>query len=79
MNEESVYILKDYGKATINLKNLLEEKNMSRNKLCSLIATNYDLVNRYYNNKVTRIDLDIVARICYVLDCDVSDLIKYEK
>lgn len=79
MNEESVYILKDYGKATINLKNLLEEKNMSRNKLCGLIATNYDLVNRYYNNKVTRIDLDIVARICYVLDCEVSDLIKYEK
>ncbi|MGN1268392.1 MAG: helix-turn-helix domain-containing protein [Candidatus Aphodocola sp.] len=79
MNEESVYILKNYGKATINLKNLLEEKNMSRNKLCGLIATNYDLVNRYYNNKVTRIDLDIVARICYVLDCEVSDLIKYEK
>ena len=26
MNEESVYILKNYGKATINLKNLLEEK-----------------------------------------------------
>lgn len=79
MNEESVYILKNYGKTTINLKNLLEEKNMSRNKLCGLIATNYDLVNRYYNNKVTRIDLDIVARICYVLDCEVSDLIKYEK
>lgn len=52
---------------------------MSRNKLCVLIATNYDLVNRYYNNKVARIDLDIVARICYVLDCEVSDLIKYEK
>ena len=66
-------------KSTINLKNLLEEKNMSRNKLCGLIATNYDLVNRYYNNKVTRIDLDIVARICYVLDREVSDLIKHEK
>lgn len=52
---------------------------MSGNKLCGLIATNYDFVNRYYNNKVTRIDLDIVARICYVLDCEVSDLIKYEK
>lgn len=52
---------------------------MSRNKLCGLIAANYDLVNRYYNNKVTRIDLNIVARICYVLDCEVSDLIKYER
>ena len=79
MNEESIYILKNYGKATINLKKLLEKKNMSRNKLCSLIATNYDLVNRYYNNKVARIDLDIIARMCYVLDCNVNELIKYEK
>ena len=52
---------------------------MSRNKLCNLTATNYDLINRYYNNKEIRIDLDIIARICYVLDCDVNDLIKYEK
>lgn len=44
-----------------------------------MIATNYDLVNRYYNNKVVRIDLDIIARMCYVLDCDINDLIKYEK
>ena len=44
-----------------------------------MIATNYDLVNRYYNNKVVRIDLDLIARMCYVLDCDINDLIKYEK
>lgn len=28
-----------------------------------MIATNYDLVNRYYNKKIVRIDLDIVARM----------------
>ena len=44
-----------------------------------MIATNYDLVNRYYNNKVIRIDLDIIARLCYVLNCSVNDIIKYEK
>lgn len=44
-----------------------------------LVEINYDLVNRYYNNKVVRIDLDIIARMCYVLDCDINDLIKYEK
>lgn len=79
MKEESVYTLKNYGKASINLKELLDKKHMSRNKLCNLTATNYDLINRYYNNKVIRIDLDIIARICYVLDCYVNDLIKYEK
>ena len=77
--EDSIYTLKDYGKATIQLKQIIDMKKISRNKLCNMIATNYDLVNRYYNNKVVRIDLDIIARMCYVLDCDINDLIKYEK
>ena len=77
--KDSVYTLKDYGKATIQLKQIIDMKKISRNKLCNMIATNYDLVNRYYNNKVVRIDLDIIARMCYVLDCDINDLLKYEK
>lgn len=77
--KESVYTLKDYGKAELNLKKILDDKKISRNKLSNMIATNYDLVNRYYNNKVVRIDLDIIARICFVLDCDVNDIIKYKK
>ena len=77
--KDSVYTLKNYGKATIQLKQIIDKKKISRNKLCNMIATNYDLVNRYYNNKVVRIDLDIIARMCYVLDCDINDLIKYEK
>lgn len=77
--KESVYTLKDYGKAELNLKKILDNKKISRNKLSNMIATNYDLVNRYYNNKVVRIDLDIIARICFVLDCDVNDIIKYKK
>lgn len=77
--KDSFYTLKDYGKATIQLKQIIDMKKISRNKLCNMIATNYDLVNRYYNNKVVRIDLDIIARMCYVLDCDINDLIKYEK
>lgn len=77
--KDSVYTLKEYGKATIQLKQIIDKKKISRNRLCNMIATNYDLVNRYYNNKVVRIDLDIIARMCYVLDCDINDLIKYEK
>ena len=76
---DSVYTLKDYGKATINLKAIIDKKGISRNKLCNMIAAYYDLVNRYYNNKVIRIDLDIIARLCYVLNCSVDDIIKYEK
>ncbi|MDY6071853.1 MAG: helix-turn-helix transcriptional regulator [Bacilli bacterium] len=52
---------------------------MSRHKLCNMIGANYDLITRYYNNSVSRIDLDIIARICFVLNCTVDEIIIYEK
>lgn len=44
-----------------------------------MIAANYDLVNRYYNNRVIRVDTDIIARMCFALKCDVSEILKYKK
>lgn len=70
--DNNVYVLKNYGKVEITLKDVLEKKEISRNKLCTMIATNYDLVNRYYNNKVIRIDLDIIARMSSALNCNVN-------
>jgi len=77
--DNNIYTLKDYGKLEITLKEVLDKKDISRNKLCTMIAVNYDLVNRYYNNRVIRIDIDIIARMCFALDCDVSDILKYRK
>ena len=77
--EKNVYSLKDYGKVEITLKEILDKKGISRNKLSVMIAVNYDLVNRYYNNRVIRVDIDIIARMCYVLDCDINDILKYRK
>lgn len=79
MNDNNIYTLKNYGKVEIVLKSLLDKKGISRNKLCTMIAANYDLVNRYYNNRVIRIDIDIIARMCFALECDISDILKYNK
>lgn len=77
--ENNIYVLKNYGKIDINLKNILEKKNIKRNKLCTMTALSYDLINRYYNNKVIRIDLDIIARICFALDCNIEEILVYKK
>ncbi len=75
--DNSIYTLKDYGVVDINLKSIIDKKKISRSKLSNMIALSYDLVNRYYNNKVTRVDLDVIARFCYVLDCKVDDILVY--
>lgn len=77
--DTNIYTLKNYGKVEIVLKDLLNKKGISRNKLSTMIAANYNLVNRYYNNKVIRIDLDIIARMCYALNCEVNDILKYKR
>lgn len=75
----TIYTLKNYGRIDINLKQIIDKKGISRSKLATMVAMNYDLVNRYYNNKVTRVDLDVIARFCYVLNCDVNDILKYSE
>ena len=57
---------------------ILENKGISRNKLSIMLAVGYNLVNRYYKNSVIRVDIDIIARICYVLNCDITDILKYK-
>ena len=34
-------------------------------------------LNSYCNNKVGRIDLDVIARLCTALDCQVADILEY--
>ena len=74
-----VYVLEDFGKIDIRLKELLNKKGISRNKLCNMMGSNYDLITRYYTNRVTRVDLEIIAKICFVLDCNITDVLEYSK
>ena len=76
---ESIYVLKNYGKININLKEIIDTKKISRSKLSTMTALGYDIINRYYNNKVNRVDLDVIARFCFVLGCNIEDILKYNK
>ena len=69
---------KNYGKIEFTINKIMK-KNITRNKLSVLTGTDYNVINRYYNNNITRLDLDILARICFVLDCNVNDIIEYKK
>lgn len=67
----------EYGKIKIKLKEIMQERNLSRNQLAKLTNTRFEVVNKWYNGEVERIDSDILARFCYSLDCKVSDIIEY--
>ncbi|MBR1443316.1 MAG: helix-turn-helix transcriptional regulator [Firmicutes bacterium] len=56
----------------------MDKKNVTRNFLANATNTRFEVINKWYNGKVEKMDLDVLARICYVLECVPSDIIKYD-
>lgn len=77
-NSKSVITIKEYSRISLNLKEIMDEKNITRNYLTRVSKTRFEVINKWYNNDVEKMDLDILARICYVLECTPADIIKYE-
>lgn len=75
-----IVLIRDYGYIKVKLAELLEEKNITRNKLSTLTGVKYDVIDRYFKAKsITMVDIDLFAKICCVLNCNISDLLEYVK
>lgn len=79
MENKSVVQLLYYGKIDVHLKEILKAKGFSRNYLSKITNTRYEVINKWYKNDVERMDLDVLARICYVLECKPDDILKYNQ
>lgn len=67
----------NYGDIKIHLAEILEEKNISMNQLSFRTEMQRTQLRNYRDNKIQRLDIDILKRLCYVLECDLHDLIEY--
>lgn len=63
----------------IKLDKLLENIGVSRYELAKRTGIQYQIIDNYYKNRVKRYDSYVLDRICTALECDVSDIIEYEK
>ena len=76
---KTVFSIKEYGSVSIHLKEIMDSKNITRNYLARVSNTRFEVINKWYNDDVEKMDLDILARICYVLECSPADIIRYDK
>lgn len=65
------------GKIKIRLEDILKERDISLNQLSFRTEMQRTQLRNYRDNKVQRLDIDILLRLCYVLECDLTDLIEY--
>lgn len=69
--------MSEYGTIKIKLNELLEKSGMSKNKLSHKAEMQRTQLNGYCNNEITRLDTDVLARICTALDCKIEDLLEF--
>ena len=75
-----IVLIQEYGHNKVKLAELLDKRVITRNKLSTLTGTKYDIINRYYKaENINMVDIDLFAKICCVLNCNISDLLEYEK
>ena len=65
------------GKIQIKLTEIMEQKGISMNQLSFRAEMQRTQLRNYRDNKIQRLDIDILQRLCYVLECDLNDLIEY--
>ena len=78
-NSNSIFEIKDYGKISFHVKEIMDSKNMKRSKLSKLANVRFEVADKWYNGNIERMDIDVLTRICFVLDCDISDLMTFDK
>lgn len=69
--------MEEYGTIRIKLDELIEKAGISKNKLSYKAEMQRTQINAYCNNQITRLDIDVLSRICTVLECSIGDLLEF--
>ena len=69
---------KPKGRIVITLEEYRKARGISKNKIVQGAEVQRTQLQKYCHNKVARVDLAVLARLCDYLGCQLSDIIRYE-
>ena len=69
--------MEQYGTIRIHLDELIRKAGISKNTLSHRAEMQRTQINHYCNNEITRLDIDVLARLCTVLNCQIGDLLEF--
>ena len=79
MEENSIIMYRDYGEIILDIKTIMDKKRITINQVVKRTGLHHQVVERYYNSTITRIDKDVLSKLCFVLDCKLEDIMYYKK
>ena len=63
----------------LTVDKFIDKKGISRYELAKRSGISYQIIDKYYKNKVVRYDSYVLDKICEAAGCDISDIIEYTK
>lgn len=75
---EGIRYTRNYGAVHLRLKERLDQHGINRNQLAKLIDVRFEVADKWYRDEVEKMDMDILARLCFVLGCSPGDLLQYQ-
>jgi DNA-binding Xre family transcriptional regulator len=62
----------------LTVKEYLDEHGITRYELAKRSGISFQVVDKYYKNKVVRYDSYLLEKFCDALGCGIADLIEYQ-
>lgn len=69
----------EYGSLHIRIKEILQERNISKNKICKDLDIPRSNFNRYCRDDFQRLDSLLICKLLWYLDIEIGELIEYRK
>ncbi len=63
----------------IRINELLEERRISKNRICKDLDIPRANFNRYCRDEFQRIDANLILKLCKYLNCGISDLLEIKE
>lgn len=77
-NLEKVYKVKcENGYFLFKLNSLFADRKVTKNSVIVEKKIDFNSVQRLIKGELTRVDLNIIAKLCNKLDCKIEDIVEY--
>ena len=69
----------EYGSLHIRIEEILQERNISKNKICKDLDIPRSNSNRSCRDDFQRLDSLLICKLLWYLDIEIGELIEYRK
>jgi len=76
---DSIIIYKDYGDIKFDIKTIMDKKGITVNQVVKKTGLHHQVIRRYYEGTVVRYDKDVLSKLCFVIGCELNDIMYYQK